>query len=43
MRAITQCARIARQVRFRSSVTRNNRNTRAKSHPLYYLVYPLFR
>lgn len=42
MRAITQCARIAQQVRFPPQSKRNNRNTRSKSHPLYYLVYLLF-
>lgn len=42
MRAITQCARIARQVRFPSQSESNNRNTRSKSRPLHYLVYLLF-
>lgn len=43
MRAITQCARIAQQVRFPPQSKRNNRNTRSKSRPLYNLVYLLFR
>lgn len=42
MRAITQCARIARQVRVLSPDTRNNRNTRSKSRPLHPPVYLLF-
>jgi hypothetical protein len=42
MRAITQCARIAHQVRFPPQSTQNNRNTRSKSCRLYYLVYLLF-
>ena len=43
MRAITQCARIAGLVRFPPPGTQNNRNTRAKSCPLYYPVYLLFK
>jgi len=43
MRAITQCARIYRQVRFPPQSKQNNRNTRSKSPPLYYPVYLLFR
>ncbi len=42
MRAITQCARIARQVRVLSPDTRNNRNTRSKRRHLHYQVYLLF-
>lgn len=41
MRAITQCARIARQVRFASHFKNNNRNTRVRSLPFLYLLYML--
>jgi len=40
MRAITQCARIARQVRFPSQSESNNRNTRSKSLELFQSVVP---
>ena len=43
MRAITQCARIAGQVRFPPPGTRNNRNTRSKSPGLLDLVFLLFK
>lgn len=42
MRAITQCVRIAQQVRFLSLSARNNKNTREKSCPLSHLLYLLF-
>ena len=42
MRAITQCARIAHQVRFPPQSTQNNRNTRSKRRHLQYRVYLLF-
>lgn len=43
MRAITQCARIAQQVRFPSQSEPNNGNTPSKSHPLHHPVYLLFK
>lgn len=43
MRAITQCARIAQQVRFQPQSKSNNKNTRSKSSRFYYLVYLLFQ
>jgi hypothetical protein len=42
MRAITQCARISRQVRFPPQSKQNNRNTRSKSPGLFDRVYLLF-
>lgn len=42
MRAITQCARISRQVRFPPQSKQNNRNTQSKSRPLHHPVFLLF-